>query len=168
MNRFALIVAALLAAVSWPALAADVTVGSLTISSAWTRATPKGAPVGTGYLSITNTGSAPDRLVGGVSDASSRFEIHEMSMDNGVMRMRPLAHGLEIKPSETVALKPGGNHVMFVGLKSQLVQGQHVKATLAFEKAGQVDVDFTVEGIGALNPSDHDMHNMSDMKMHGH
>ena len=90
-----------------------------------------------------------DRLVGGSSDVSSRFQIHEMSMDNGVMKMRPLDKGIEIKPGQTVELKPGGSHVMFVGLNCSLQEGQHVKATLEFEKSGKVAVDFTVEGIGA-------------------
>lgn len=132
-----------------PAQAEDVTVGSLKISSPWARATPKGASVGGAYMTITNTGSVADRLVGGSSDVSSRFQIHEMSMDNGVMKMRPLDKGLEIKPGQTVELKPGGNHVMFVGLKRSLEEGQHVKAMLEFEKSGKVAVDFTVEGIGA-------------------
>jgi copper(I)-binding protein len=132
-----------------PAQADDVTAGPLKISAAWTRATPKGASVGGGYLKITNTGTTPDRLTGGSTDVASRFELHEMSMDNGVMKMRPLGQGLEIKPGQTVELKPGGYHIMFVGLKQQLEQGQHVKATLVFEKAGKVDVDFAVEGVGA-------------------
>jgi periplasmic copper chaperone A len=129
--------------------AEDVTQGGLRISAAWARATPKGAPVGGGYLKITNTGTAPDRLIGGSSDTAMRFEIHNMSMDNGVMKMRPVESGIEIKPGQTVELKPGGYHVMFVGLKKPFEQGDHVKATLKFEKAGDVRVDFTVEGIGA-------------------
>jgi periplasmic copper chaperone A len=129
--------------------AEDVTQGGLKISAAWTRATPKGAPVGAGYLKITNTGTAPDRLIGGSSDTAMRFEIHNMSMDNGVMKMRPMESGIEIKPGQTVELKPGGYHVMFVGLKKSFEQGDHVNATLKFEKAGDVRVDFTVEGIGA-------------------
>jgi copper(I)-binding protein len=150
MTRSAFIVAAVLAAaLAIPAQAEDVAVGSLKISVPWTRATPKGAGVGGGYLTITNTGTAPDRLVGGATDVASRFEIHEMSMDNGVMRMRPVAKGVEIKPGQTVEFKPGGYHVMFLGLKKQLTQGEHVKATLQFEQAGKVDVDFAVEGIGA-------------------
>jgi len=143
----------LAAALAPPAHADDVAAGSVKISAPWARATPKGAAVGVGYMTITNNGSAPDRLLGGASDVSNRFEIHEMSMDNGVMRMRPMAKGLEIKPGQTVELKPGGNHVMFVGLKKPFAQGEHVKATLAFEKAGKVDVDFTVESIGAQSPS---------------
>ena len=150
MTRIAFIVAAVLAAgVVLPAHAEDVTAGSLKISAPWTRATPKGASVGGGYLKITNTGTMPDRLTGGSTDISSRFEVHEMSMDNGVMKMRPVAGGIEIKPGQTVELKPGGFHVMFVGLKQQLAQGEGVKATLVFEKAGKVDVTFAVEGIGA-------------------
>ena len=143
----------LAAALAPPAHADDVAAGSVKISAPWARATPKGAAVGVGYMTITNNGSAPDRLLGGASDVSNRFEIHEMSMDNGVMRMRPMAKGIEIKPGQSVELKPGGNHVMFVGLKKPFAQGEHVKATLAFEKAGKVDVDFTVESIGAQSPS---------------
>ena len=150
MIRKALTVAAFLAAwAAVPAQAEDVTVGSLKISAAWARATPKGASIGGGYMKITNSGAAPDRLVGGSTDAANRFEVHEMSMDNGVMKMRPVSTGLEIKPGQTVELKPGGYHVMFVGLKQQLKQGDHFNAQLMFEKAGKVDVDFAVEGIGA-------------------
>ena len=115
----------------------------------WARATPKGASVGGGYMTITNTGAAPDRLVGGSTDIAKSFEVHEMKMDGGVMKMRSVAGGLEIKPGQTVTLDPSGYHVMFVGLKDQLKQGGHFKATLDFAKAGKVDVDFVVEGIGA-------------------
>jgi hypothetical protein len=147
-------VAACLVALAWPAAGAEVTAGSLKISAAWARATPKGASVGAGYLTITNTGPTADHLIGGSSEVASRVEIHSMTMENGVMRMRPVAGGLEIKPGETVALAPDGNHVMFVGLKAPLVQGRAVKVTLQFEKAGKVDVDFPVEGIGAMHGSD--------------
>ncbi len=153
MIRTALVIAAVLAAVAaLPAQAEDVTAGTLKISAPWARATPKGASIGGGYLKITNTGTAPDRLIGGSTDVASRFEVHEMSMDNGVMKMRPVTGGLEIKPGQTVELKPGGYHVMLMGLKQQLEKGQHFKATLEFAKAGKVDVDFTVEGVGAQNP----------------
>src|SRR3954451_20971348 len=134
---------------SVPAQAADVTAGTLKISARWARATPKGASVGGGYMTITNTGTAPDRLTGGSTNVSSKFELHEMSMDNGIMKMRPLGSGVEIKPGQTVELKPGGYHIMLVGMKEQLKAGDHFKATLDFAKAGKVDVDFTVEGLGA-------------------
>lgn len=141
-----------LAMMALPAQAADYTVGSLKIHDPWARATPKGAPVGGGYLTITNTGTAPDRFLGGSSDISKGFEVHEMSMDNGVMKMRALPNGLEIKPGQTVTLTPAGHHIMFTGLKSQLNKGKHVAATLKFEKAGEVKVEFDVAGIGAMSP----------------
>ena len=150
MIRIVLIVAVVLAAwTALPAQAEDVTIGGLKISAPWARATPKGAGVGGGYMKITNTGTAPDRLVGGSTDICRRFEVHEMKMEGGVMKMRPLADGIEIKPGQTVTLDPSGYHVMLVGLNKQLMQGDHFKATLEFARAGKVDVDFTVEGIGA-------------------
>ena len=150
MIRTAFIVAAVLAVtVALPAQADDVTAGSLKISAPWTRATPKGASVGGGYLKITNTGTTPDRLVGGSSDVASRFEVHEMSMDNGVMKMRPVGGGIEIKPGQTVELKPGGYHLMFMGLKEQLKAGDTVKGTLEFAKAGRVEVAYPVRALGA-------------------
>jgi copper(I)-binding protein len=154
LKRFTLVAAAFLAFIGTAvtqALADDVKVGALQISAPWARATPKGAAVGGGYLKITNTGTAPDRLVGGTTSISGRLEVHEMSMSGNTMKMRQLTNGLEIKPGATVELKPGGVHIMFVGLKQQLQQGQHFKATLQFEKAGNVDVDFSIAGIGATN-----------------
>ena len=126
--------------------------GDLTVTSPWTRATPGGAKIGGGYLKITNNGRAPDRFVGGKSDVSDHVEIHEMSMTNGVMKMRPLPNGLEIKPGETVELKPGGNHLMFVDLKRPLKQGESVRATLQFEKAGSLEVTFAVNALGGNSP----------------
>ena len=166
MTRTSFMIAALLATLALPAQAEDFTVGSLKISSPWARATPKGASVGGGYMSITNTGSEPDRLVGGSTDISKGFEVHEMKMDGGVMKMRPVAGGIAIKPGQTVTLDPSGYHVMFIRLKEQLKQGSHFKATLDFAKAGKVDVDFTVEGIGAKAPGgDHAMPGMGGMQM---
>ena len=150
MVRVALVVAAL----AFSANAFAQQAGSLQITGAWARATPKGAQVGGGYLTITNTGSAPDRLVSGSSPAG-KFELHEMSMSGGVAKMRELTNGLEIKPGETLELKPGGNHIMFVGLKQPLERGKRFIATLQFEKAGKLDVEFKVEPIGAPGPSGH-------------
>ena len=165
MTRISSFVAALVAAsLAMPALAGDVTAGSLIISAPWARATPKGAGVGGGYMKITNTGTEPDRLVGGASGISSRFEVHEMSMADGVMKMRQLTGGLEIKPGQTVEFKPGGYHAMFMGLKQQLVQGQRFKVTLQFEKAGKVEVDFAIEGIGAQTGGGGGSHGGMQMK----
>jgi hypothetical protein len=169
MTRTAFFVAAVLAALATSAaLAHDYTVGSLKIDHPWARATPKGASVGGGYMKITNSGTAPDRLVAGSSDISSSFEIHEMKMEGGVMKMRPIAGGLEIKPGQTVTLDPSGYHVMLVDLKKQLVQGERFKATLEFAKAGKVEVDFAIEGIGAKTVGgdhNHDMPGMGGMQM---
>ena len=124
-------------------------VGDLVVVSPWTRATPGGAKIAGGYLKITNNGKAADRLSGATTAGADRVEIHEMSMTDGVMKMRPLSDGLTIKPGETVELKPGGFHMMFMDIKQPLKQGDTLKATLMFEKAGKLDVSFSVNAIGA-------------------
>jgi periplasmic copper chaperone A len=123
--------------------------GDLTVISPWTRATPGGAKIAGGYLKITNTGSSTDRFVGAKSEPTDHVEIHEMSMSDGVMKMRPLPNGLEIKPGETVELKSGGYHLMFMDIKQPLKPGDTFKATLQFEKAGSLDVNFNVNALGA-------------------
>jgi copper(I)-binding protein len=123
-------------------------VGDLEIGHPWSRATPAGAKVAGGYFTITNNGSAPDRLVSISSDISDKAELHEMGVKDGVMTMRPVAGGLEIPAGGKVALAPGGYHLMFIGLKRQPKQGETFSATLTFEKAGAVSVDFAVEGMG--------------------
>jgi copper(I)-binding protein len=130
------------------AAAQTYSAGNLEIGGPWARATPKGASVGAGYLTITNKGTEPDRLIGGTLAPASRFEVHTTVTEGGVAKMRQIT-GLEIKPGETVELKPGGMHVMFMGLKQPLTQGQTVKGTLVFEKAGTVAVEFAVQAIGA-------------------
>jgi copper(I)-binding protein len=129
--------------------------GDLTVTSPWTRATPGGAKIAGGYLKITNNGITADRFVGAKSDATGHVEIHEMSMSDGVMKMRPLPNGLEIKPGETVELKSGGYHLMFMDLKQPLTQGDSLKATLQFEKAGSLDVNFNVNALGATSTPQH-------------
>jgi hypothetical protein len=132
--------------------AADYDVGSIHISRPWSRATPKGAATGAAYMTITNNGKAPDRVSCVSSDASAECQIHSMTMDNGVMQMRPVEGGLEIKPGETVTLKPGSFHMMLLNLKHPLEQGNDVKATLKFDNAGTVDVEYPIVGIGASAP----------------
>jgi periplasmic copper chaperone A len=164
--RRTMMLAVLLALVTGAAAAHDYKLGTLEIKHPWARATPKGAPVGGGYLTIVNTGTTPDRLIGGSVAVAAKFEIHEMTMDHGVMKMRPLAKGLEIKPGATVELKPGSYHLMFMGLKAPLKQGDRVKGTLVFEKAGKLDVDFVVQSIGASKamPDMTHSHDMPNMK----
>lgn len=126
--------------------------GALTITAPWTRVTPKGAKVAGGYVRISNTGKEADRLTGGSFDLSGRVEVHEMAVEGGVMRMRELRQGLEIKPGETVELKPGGLHLMFMDMKAPLEVGKPVKGRLTFEKAGSIDIEFRVAPIGATTP----------------
>lgn len=132
-----------------------IRLGDLEIKAPWSRATPGGAKVAGGFMSITNKGSTPDRLIGGAADFAGIFEVHEMRMDGNVMRMRALEKGLEIKPGETVELKPGGFHVMFIDLKRPLKAGDAVKGTLVFEKAGKVEVTYSVQAPGASAPDQH-------------
>src|ERR1700733_1469447 len=134
------------------ARAADYDVGSIHISQPWSRATPKGAASGAGYMTVTNKGTAPDRVSCVSSDASAQCQIHTMTMEDGVMKMRPVEGGLEILPGQTITLKPGGFHIMLLDLKHPLEQGQSVKATLKFDHAGTVDVEYPIAGIGAPAP----------------
>ncbi|NEW87175.1 copper chaperone PCu(A)C [Rhodopseudomonas sp. WA056] len=134
--------------------AAEVKAGDLVISKSWSRATPGGAKVAGGFLTIENKGSSADRLVAGSADIAGKVEIHEMSMDNGVMKMRPLDNGLAIEPGKTVTLMPGSYHIMLMDLKGPLKQGDKVPVTLEFEKAGKVQLTLDVEGVGAKAPGD--------------
>jgi periplasmic copper chaperone A len=124
-------------------------VGALVIESPWARATPGGAQVAGGYLKITNKGQETDRLIGGSLSIAAAVEVHEMAMADGIMKMRRLEEGLEIKPGQTVELKPGSYHVMFTGLREGLKEGQRVKGTLVFQRAGTVEVEYRVAAIGA-------------------
>ncbi len=136
-----------------PARAEEVRAGDLVITQAWSRATPGGAKVGGGYLTIENRGSAPDRLIGGSADVADKVQVHEMTMNNGVMTMRPLDKGLVIEPGKTVKLAPGGYHLMLLDLKSPLKQGDKLPITLEFEKAGKVSLSLDVQSIGAQGPA---------------
>jgi periplasmic copper chaperone A len=148
---FAATLAALLFAAPF-ARAEEVKAGDLVISQAWSRATPGGAKIGGGYLTIENKGSAPDRLVGGLSDTAAKVEVHEMTMNNGVMTMRPLEKGLTIDPGKTVKLAPGGLHLMLMDLKAPLKKGDKLPITLEFERAGKVQVSLDVQAVGAQGP----------------
>ena len=147
--KTSILFACILSLTASAAAAQEFKVGSLEIDHPWSRATPKGAKVGVGYLTIKNTGTTADRLVGGTSPAAGKLEIHEMSMDKGVMKMRPVPEGVEIKPGETVELKPSSFHLMIMDLKQPIVRGKPFKASLKFEKAGPVEVEFEVVAPGA-------------------
>jgi periplasmic copper chaperone A len=146
---YAVLISTLLAA---PARAQEVKAGDLVITQAWSRATPGGAKVAGGFLTIENKGSAPDRLIGGSVDVAGKVQVHEMAVTNGVMTMRPLDNGLTIEPGKTVKLAPGGYHLMMLDLKSPLKQGGTLPVTLEFERAGKVAVSFDIQGVGAPGP----------------
>ncbi len=136
-----------------PARAQEVKAGDLVISQAWSRATPNGAKIAGGYLTIENKGAVPDRLVGGSGDIAGKVEVHEMAMNNGVMTMRPLDKGLAIEPGKIVKFAPGGYHLMMFDLKGPFKQGDKVPVTLEFEKAGKVTLSLDVQGVGAQAPA---------------
>ena len=136
-----------------PAHAEEVRAGDLVITQAWSRATPGGAKIGGGFLTIENKGSTPDRLIGGTAEVAGKVEVHEMAMNNGVMTMRELDKGLTIGSGKTVKLAPGGYHLMMFDLKSPLKQGDKLPVTLEFEKAGKVSLSFDVQGVGAQSPA---------------
>lgn len=142
----------LLAIATAPASAHEYKVGQLVIGHPWSRETPGGAKIGGGYLTVTNNGSEPDRLLGGAIAIADHIEIHEMKMDGAVMQMRPLPDGIDIKPGETIKLAPGGYHMMFMDLKQPLKKGDAVKAELQFQKAGKVEVEFKVDALGVAGP----------------
>jgi hypothetical protein len=131
-----------------PALAQEFKAGDIVVEKPWARATPKGAEVGSGYLTIQNKGTAPDRLTGGTADFAS-VEIHQMQSANGVSQMRELKDGLNVPANGSVRFSPGGYHLMFTHLTHPLTTGESIKATLNFEHAGPVEVEFSVMGIGA-------------------
>jgi copper(I)-binding protein len=147
-----LALAALVAILALPAFALDYKLGAIEIGQPWTRATPPTAESGGGYLVLKNTGTTPDRLIAVKSPAADKVEIHEMKMDGNIMRMRGVEKGIEIPPGATVELKPGGFHVMFMGLKAPFAKEAKVPLTLVFEKAGSIDVDLMVQAMGALAP----------------
>lgn len=127
--------------------------GTIVVEKPFSRATPGGAQVGAGYMTITNKGTAADRLVSASSPAAGKVQIHEMSMQDNVMKMRELTEGLPIEAGKTVSLAPGGFHLMMMELKAPLKAGDKVPVTLTFEKAGKVEITLDVQAMGGQQPS---------------
>lgn len=151
---------ALLLAGSHGLSAHEFKVGDLEIEHPWSREVPTGARVAGGYLSVKNTGGSSDRLISVASDIAAKAEVHQMSVKDGVMTMRQVDGGLEIPAGATVALEAGGYHLMFIDLKKQPKKGESFPATLTFEKAGSVTVDFAVEGLGESGGMNMDSHHV--------
>lgn len=131
----------------------EVRAGDLLVSQGWSRAAGQGGQ-GAGFLRIANTGSAPDRLLAATSPAAGRMELHTMLRDGDVMRMREV-QSIEIPPGQTVELRPGGFHMMFIGLTQPLRQGESVPVTLRFERAGEVRIALAIQAAGARAPAHH-------------
>lgn len=131
------------------AAADDVRHGVLTISDAWSRATP--ARNGVVYLTVFNNGAEIDRLTGAESPVAARAELHAHSMKDDIMRMQRI-DGIELDPGEPAVLAPGGTHIMLLGLKAPLKDGQSFPLTLVFEKGGRVTLDVAVGKAGAMAP----------------
>ena len=164
MNRLQTLALTLALAGAAPALSQEFKAGDVTIDKAWAHATPKGAEVGADYFVVHNNGATPDKLTGGSADFAT-VEIHEMKTENGVMKMPELKNGLDIPAHGTIRLAPGGYHIMFAHLTKPLVKGETVQATLTFERAGPIAVEFNVEGIGASGPAPTKGGAMGGMKM---
>lgn len=127
------------------------TAGDLRITGGFARATLPGARVGGGYLSIANTGSEPDTLTGAATENADAVQVHQMSMDNGVMTMSPVEGGLEVPAGGSVSLDPMGYHLMIMGLKQPLIETQCLKVTLHFAHAGEVPVVLNIAGTAAMS-----------------
>lgn len=142
---------------------------TINVTAAWTRATVKTAKVGGGFISIKNTGDHADRLIGGVAGFASDVQLHTMTIVDDVARMRALPEGIKIPAGTQVILKPGGDHVMFMGLKEQLKEGEQRTVKLTFEKAGEVEVTFKVNSLAAKGAGEgHSGHDHGDDKEHSH
>ena len=141
--------ATLMIASALPALAQAAST-SIVVEQPYARATPAGAQTGAAYMTIENKANAADRLTGVSSDIAAQAQVHEMSMDNGVMKMREVTGGLSIPAGGSVTLKPGGYHVMLMGLKKQLAAGDSFPLTLTFEKAGNISVTVPVQAMGGM------------------
>jgi periplasmic copper chaperone A len=130
-----------------------VTAGDLEISGAFSRATLPNAPVGAGYLTITNKGTSDERLVSATSPVAGMTQIHEMKMEGDIMKMGELADGLVVPAGGSVTLAPGGFHIMFMKLNQQFIEGTKVPVTLTFATAGAVEVQLMVGAINADEPA---------------
>lgn len=127
----------------------EVKIGDIVIEHPWSRQSPMKADVAAGFMTITNTGTTDDRLVKATSTVSGMTQIHTMKMEGDVMKMEELKDGIVIPAGGSVVLKPKSLHIMFMGLKQQVSEGESFTGTLTFEKAGTVTIDYEVKGMGA-------------------
>jgi copper(I)-binding protein len=143
---------------------------SIAVTDAWARAMPPGAKTGAAYVTLANKGSADDKLVSVSTPVAAEAQLHTTINDNGVMKMRPVS-AIDVKPGATVTLKPGGLHLMLMGVKQPLTEGQSFPMTLTFAKAGKVETTVAVKKVGAMGTMEMhgsgEMKGMSNMNMEG-
>jgi periplasmic copper chaperone A len=133
-------------------------VGAIVIDQPWARATPGGAKTGAAYMTVKNNGASVDRLLGATTAVADKVQFHKETRDDGVSRMQEVP-SLDVKPGAKITFKPGVMHMMMVGLKQPLKEGQTVPMTLQFERAGNIAVTVSIEKVGAMRPG-----NMGSMK----
>lgn len=152
LTRFisALIIAAALAL---PAAAHEYKLGDLEIIHPWARASAGEAKNGAVYVEIVNNGATADRLIGAATTAAAHAELHMHVSENGIMKMRPVDGGIDVAPGAHVVLKPGGFHVMLMGLAAPLQEGSSFPITLTFEKAGTIEVSVSVASVATMHDS---------------
>ena len=153
LTRRLLLIAAAAAIAAVPAAAHDYTAGDVAIGHPWTRAAGANGN-GAAFMQLRNTGGQPDRLVSASSPIARVVELHSMTRDGDVMRMRPV-QDIPVPAGGTVALQPGGFHIMMIGLTGAMAQGSRVPLTLRFERAGEVQVELAVEAAGARGSGAH-------------
>jgi copper(I)-binding protein len=135
---------------------------TVAVEQPWARATPAGAKTGAAYATLINNGASADRLMGATTPLAEKVQFHKETEENGISRMREL-RTVEVRPRAKVVFKPGDMHIMLVGLKQPLKQGEMFPLTLTFEKAGKIEVNVSIAGVGARQPEDtathgHDHH----------
>ena len=137
------------------ASAHEIKIGNLVIHHPWIKQPPGSASVAGAYTTIDNNGSDDDTLVSVTVEGVPMAMIHDMKMEGDVMKMSEMPDGLKIPAGKSVELKPKSYHIMLMDLKSAFMEGEEVKGSFTFAKAGKVDVDFEVVAPGADAPMKH-------------
>jgi len=155
MRKIAIFLILVTLASAWhEAIAHSYKQGDISIGHIWARATPAGATTAAIYVPLLNTGMEEDKLVGATTDLADKIEIHGETKENGITKMTMLA-AIDLEPNQPVTLEPGGMHLMVVGLKQPLKEGDMFPLTLKFEKAGEIKVEAKIAAIGATPEHQH-------------
>lgn len=141
------------AALPGAAIADAPRAGRIELHQAWSRETAPGQSVAGGFVTIANRAARADRLLGGSTPLADEVQLHSMTMDGGVMRMRQVTTGIVVPAKDQLALKPGSYHIMFMGLKRPLRRGERIPVTLRFENAGSLTARFAVQPVTATGPA---------------